>query len=193
MYVRSCGSSKYEHGMPQPRATSHMRLRARTHYTASTLIGGKVGLIQVRFTLRLRDQWSTWMQDGCKVYIGSYMTSNGSWFMFHGHLDYFQKPLLGGRPNTKPGDHGISNAHNRWFNLFYFIMCEDVSHKPPPLCVVIRVRACGSHSHLTHPPPLTWSRSSNGTINTLVYSIATIASIKECYLNSYSSFHKPSL
>ena len=37
--------------------------------------------------------------------------------MFHGHLDYFQKPLLGGRPNTKPGDHGALNAHNRWFIL----------------------------------------------------------------------------
>ena len=43
--------------------------------------------------------------------------------MFHGHLHYFQNPPLGGRPNTKPGDHGTPNAHNRW--LFYFIMCED--------------------------------------------------------------------
>ena len=32
--------------------------------------------------------------------------------MFHGHLDYFQKPLLEGRPNTKLGDHGTPNAHN---------------------------------------------------------------------------------
>ena len=38
--------------------------------------------------------------------------------MFHGHLDYFQTPPLGGRPNTKPRDHGISNAHNCWFILF---------------------------------------------------------------------------
>jgi hypothetical protein len=37
---------------------------------------------------------------------------------FHGHLDYFQKPPLGGRPNTKPRDHGTRNAHNRWFILF---------------------------------------------------------------------------
>ena len=35
--------------------------------------------------------------------------------VFHGHLDYFLKPPLGGRPNTKPGDHGILNAHNRLF------------------------------------------------------------------------------
>ena len=40
------------------------------------------------------------------------------WIMFHAHLDYFQKPLLGGRPNTKPRDHGTPNAHNRWFILF---------------------------------------------------------------------------
>ena len=32
--------------------------------------------------------------------------------MFHGHLDTFQKPSLGGRPNTKPsGDQGTPNAH----------------------------------------------------------------------------------
>jgi hypothetical protein len=37
--------------------------------------------VQVRFTLRLRDQWSTWMQDGCKVYMDSYMASIGSCFM----------------------------------------------------------------------------------------------------------------
>ena len=39
--------------------------------------------------------------------------------MFHAHLDYFQKPPLGDRLNTKPGDHGTPNAHNRWFILFY--------------------------------------------------------------------------
>jgi len=38
--------------------------------------------------------------------------------MLHGHLDYFQKTPLGGRPNTKPRDHGIPNAHNHWFTLF---------------------------------------------------------------------------
>ena len=44
--------------------------------------------------------------------------------MFHGHLDYFQKPPLEGRPNTKPEDHGTPNAHNRWF-ILYIIMCEN--------------------------------------------------------------------
>ena len=41
--------------------------------------------------------------------------------MFHGHLDYFQKTFLGGRPNTKPEDHGILNTHDRWFILFYYV------------------------------------------------------------------------
>ena len=39
--------------------------------------------------------------------------------MFHGPLDYFQKPPLGGRPNTKPGDHGTLNTRNCWFILYY--------------------------------------------------------------------------
>ena len=62
-----------------------------------------------------------------QVYVNSYMASNGSCII--GHLDYFQKPPLGGKHGTKPRDHGTPNAHNRW--LFYFnhrkkiIMCED--------------------------------------------------------------------
>ena len=39
--------------------------------------------------------------------------------MFHGHLDSFQEPSLGGRPITKLGDHGTPNAHNRWLFLYY--------------------------------------------------------------------------
>ena len=34
------------------------------------------------------------------------------WIMFHGHLNYLQKPPLGGRYITKLGDHFIPNAHN---------------------------------------------------------------------------------
>ena len=37
--------------------------------------------VQVRFTLRLRDQRSIWTWDGRKLYLGSYMASNGSCFM----------------------------------------------------------------------------------------------------------------
>ena len=39
--------------------------------------------------------------------------------MFHGHLDYFQKPSPGGRLNPNPGDHSSPNTHNRWFILIY--------------------------------------------------------------------------
>jgi len=41
--------------------------------------------------------------------------------MFHGHMDDYQKPPLRGRPNTKLGDRGISNAYNRWLILFYHV------------------------------------------------------------------------
>ena len=46
------------------------------------------------------------------------------WIIFHGHLDYFQKPPRGGRPNRKLGEHGTPNAHT--IDLFYFIMHEDL-------------------------------------------------------------------
>ena len=72
-----------------------------------------VELVQIHFTLRLRDQHR------CKVYMDSYMALDGS--CFDGHLNYFQKPTLGGRSNTKLGDHGTLNAHNRWFILSYHV------------------------------------------------------------------------
>jgi hypothetical protein len=49
------------------------------------------------------------MQDGCKSDMDSFLHGI-QWIVFHGHLDYFQKPPLGGRPDTKPGDHGKMNA-----------------------------------------------------------------------------------
>ena len=47
--------------------------------------------VQVHFTLRLRDQRSMWMQDGCKVHMDSYMASNGlcvtvTWTIFKNRL-----------------------------------------------------------------------------------------------------------
>ena len=57
-----------------------------------------------------------WMQDGRKVLHG--YLHGIEWIMFHGHSDYSQLPPLGGRPNTKPRDHGTPNAHNHWFILF---------------------------------------------------------------------------
>ena len=52
----------------------------------------KVEPVQVRcFTLRLRDRRSMWMRDGCKVYMDTYVASNGScfmvtWTIFKNHL-----------------------------------------------------------------------------------------------------------
>jgi hypothetical protein len=59
-----------------------------------------------------------------EVYLDSYVASNGS--CFHGHLDYFQKPLLGGMPNTNLGDHGTLNVHNHSFVLF--LSCVRTLH-----------------------------------------------------------------
>ena len=94
---------------------SHTRLRALS-------LVEKVALVQVRFTLRLRDQPSMWMQDGCKVvYMDSYMASNGScsmvtWTIFKNHLLEVgltqNQETMALQPLTTIG-------------VFYFIMCED--------------------------------------------------------------------
>ena len=70
--------------------------------------------VQLRSPVRLRDQRSIymWMQDGRKVYTDSCMASNGPRFIVTWTL--FKRD----RPNTKPGDRGTPNAHNRWFILF---------------------------------------------------------------------------
>ena len=49
------------------------------------------------------------MQDGCKVYMDSYMALNGSCYMVTWTI--FKNHLLEGRPNTKLGDHGTPNSH----------------------------------------------------------------------------------
>ena len=36
-------------------------------------------------------------------------------------LGLFSKPPLEGRPNIKPGDHDLLNAHNRWFVLSHHV------------------------------------------------------------------------
>ena len=92
-----------------------MRLRARDHYTSSALIGGKgrPGPSSLHTTLKgpMEHVNARWMQS-----LHGFLYDI-KWIIFYGHLDYFQKPSLGGRPNTKPGDHGTPNAHNRWFIL----------------------------------------------------------------------------
>ena len=76
---------------------------------------------QVCFTLRLGDQRSMWMHDGCKVHMDSYTASNGSCFMISWII--FRNHLL-----------EVSLTQNREImairtlttdDLFYLIMCED--------------------------------------------------------------------
>jgi hypothetical protein len=99
------------------KAASHTRLRAHDHCTSSTLIGGKgrAGPSSLHTTL-----------EGPTKYVNGKMEVKSTWIpTWHQmdrvpwSLDYFQKSLLGGRPNTKPRDHGTSNAHNHWFILFH--------------------------------------------------------------------------
>ena len=99
------------------RATSHTRLRARDHYTSSTLIGGKGGAGPTSLHTTL--EWLT-------THVNARWTSSLhgflhgiKWIMFHGCLNYFQKSFLGGRPTTKPRDHGTPNAYLQ--PLVYFI------------------------------------------------------------------------
>ena len=93
------------------RATSHMRLRARDHCTSSILVGGKggAGPSSLHTTLEGPTEYmnARWMSSLHGFLRGI------KWIMFHGHLDYFQKPPFGGRSNIKLGDHGTPNAHNR--------------------------------------------------------------------------------
>ena len=92
-------------------ATSVTRLRAHDHYTSSTLIGGDGS--------RSKFAWGTnGMQDGCRVYMDSHMASNASCFMVTWTTF---KTHLGGRPNTKPKNHGTPNARNRWFILLFHV------------------------------------------------------------------------
>ena len=75
------------------RVTSYTRLRARDQYTSSTLIGGKggAGPSSLHTTLEGPTEYIKWMQDECKVYMDSYMASNGTcfmvtWTIFKSHL-----------------------------------------------------------------------------------------------------------
>ena len=90
------------------RATSHTRLRARDHYISSTLIGGKGGAGPSSLHTTL---------EGPSGYVNERWMSSQHGFlngiqriMFHGHLDYFQKPSLGGRPKG----HFTHKAESPW-------------------------------------------------------------------------------
>ncbi len=88
-------------------------------YSSRILIGGKSRAGPSSLHTKLEGPHSVWMQDGCKVYMASYMASNGSCFLLTWTI--LKKTPLGGRPNTKLGDHGTLNAHNHWFILFYHV------------------------------------------------------------------------
>ena len=72
------------------------------------------------------------MQDGCNVYMDSYMALNGSCFVVTWIIScfMFQKPPFGGRPNTNRGDHGTMSAHNPCFILFYHNMRTRMNRNP---------------------------------------------------------------
>ena len=76
----------------------------------------KVEPIQVCFTPRLRDQESKRMQDGCKVYMESYVVSNKSCFMITWTILKNHLLEVG---LTQNQDHGTPKSHNRSFILFY--------------------------------------------------------------------------
>ena len=77
----------------------------------NTLIGGKGRVDPISLCTMLEGPTeyviARWM------YILHVFLHDIAWIMFHGHLDYFQKPPLGARSITKPGDRGAPNAHNR--------------------------------------------------------------------------------
>jgi hypothetical protein len=98
-------------------ATSHTRLRACDHCNSSTLIGGKgrAGPSSLHTYAWGTNRLQRWMSNLHGFLHGT------KWIMFHGNLDCLPRPPFGGRPNTKPGDHGTPNAHNYWFILFYHV------------------------------------------------------------------------
>jgi hypothetical protein len=85
------------------------------------LLVEKAEPVQVLFKLRLRDQRSMWMQDGCKSLHG--FLQGIKWIMFHGHSNYFKNHLL---------EVGLTQIQETTalrmlttVDLFYSIMCED--------------------------------------------------------------------
>jgi hypothetical protein len=68
--------------------------------------------------------WGTNGVSECKINVIWVGFLHGiKWIMFHGHLDYFQKPPLGGRPNMKSETLAFRNL--TIVHLLYFIMCEN--------------------------------------------------------------------
>ena len=75
--------------------------------------------VQVRcFTLCSRERRSMRLHDGCKVYVDSYMVSNGSCFMVT-WIIILKNDLLEDDLTQNQEDHGTLNAHIHWFILIY--------------------------------------------------------------------------
>ena len=82
--------------------------------------------IQVRFTLHLRDQQGKWLYNGCKVYMDSYVASNGSCVMVTGISFKIYLLEAGLTQNQETMAFRTLNT----VDLFSFIICEDMrEHK----------------------------------------------------------------
>jgi hypothetical protein len=103
------------------RANSHTRLRAHDYCTSSTLIGGKGGAGPSLLHTMLRDRQNMWMQNGCKVYMDSYMASNKSCFMVTWIIFKNQCLEVGQTQNRET----MALRTLTTVDLFYFIMCEE--------------------------------------------------------------------
>ena len=73
--------------------------------------------VQVRSKLRLKNQLSKWMQNGCTVYMDSYMASNGSCFMVTINISKNHLLEVGLTQNQKT----MALRSLITVNLFYFI------------------------------------------------------------------------
>jgi hypothetical protein len=104
------------------RATSHTRLRACDHYISSTLIGGKR---RSRSDFGSHYTWGSTgvceCQDGCKVYMDSYMASNKACFMVIWTILKIHLLEVG---LTQDWD-TMALWMLTTIDLFYCIMCED--------------------------------------------------------------------
>ena len=92
-------------------------MRARDQYISSTLIGGKGKAAPSLFHITLEGP-----TEHMNARLHGFLHGI-EWIVFHGHSHYFQKPSLGGRPNTKLGDMVLRTLTT--VDLFYSIMCED--------------------------------------------------------------------
>ena len=98
---------------------SHTRLRTYDHYTLITPIGGKGGAGPSSLHTMLEGP-TKYVNDGCNVYMVSYMASNGSYFMVTWTI--FQNHLL------EIGLMQYQETMALWMlttvGSFYFIMCD---------------------------------------------------------------------